>query len=185
MKIRLAVKDIQLDSIVDGEGIRAVIWTQGCPHNCFGCHNPSTHSFNEGYLIEIDDLKKEIDNFEGQDGITFSGGDPMSQAKECLEIAKYAKEKGLNIWCYTGFLYEQLLSNPIQKEFLKYIDVLVDGKFIMEERTLETPFKGSRNQRIIDVDKSLSLGEVIIIDKYNKLNNMTDIKNHEEEKLFI
>lgn len=185
MKIRLAVKDIQLDSIVDGEGIRAVIWTQGCPHNCVGCHNPSTHAFNEGYLIEIDDLKKEIDSFEGQDGITFSGGDPMSQAKECSEIAKYAKEKGLNIWCYTGFSYEQLLDNPIQKEFLKYIDVLVDGKFIMEEKTLETPFRGSRNQRIIDVDKSLSSGEIVIIDKYNKLNNMTDIKDHEEENLFI
>ncbi|MDD3241983.1 MAG: anaerobic ribonucleoside-triphosphate reductase activating protein [Bacilli bacterium] len=185
MKIRLASKNIQLDSIVDGEGIRAVIWTQGCPHNCFGCHNPSTHSFNDGYLVDTIELKNEIDQFTGQDGITFSGGDPMSQPKECLEIAKYAKEKGLNIWCYTGFDYEKLLNNPIQREFLNYIDVLVDGKFKMEERTLDAPFRGSRNQRIIDVRRSLTEGNVVVLDKYNKVNNMTNRSSHDEENLFI
>ena len=99
MKIRLAV-DLQPDSIVDGEGIRAVIWTQGCPHNCYGCHNPSTHDFNDGELIDINYIKQEIDSLEGQDGITFSGGDPMCQPEACAEIAMYAKKKNLNIWCY-------------------------------------------------------------------------------------
>ena len=83
MKIRLATDEIQRDSIVDGEGIRSVIWTQGCVHNCAFCHNPETHSFTSGYLIDVEDILKKIDSLEGQDGITFSGGDPMEQAKAC------------------------------------------------------------------------------------------------------
>ena len=94
MKIRLAA-DLQTDSIVDGPGIRTVIWTQGCPHNCLGCHNPSTHSFKDGEQIEIKDVLERIDNLIYQDGITFSGGDPMCQAESCVKIAKYAREKYL------------------------------------------------------------------------------------------
>lgn len=165
MKIRLA-SDLQSDSIVDGEGIRTVIWTQGCSHNCPNCHNPSTHDFNGGFLVDIEDIKQELKKLIGQDGITFSGGDPMFQAKECIEIAKYAKKIGLNIWCYTGFLYEDLLKNDYQKEFLKYIDVIVDGKFKPEEFSLNLQYKGSRNQRIIDVKKSLSENKVMLIEKY-------------------
>ena len=100
MEIRLASPIIQADSIVDGEGIRAVIWTQGCQHKCPGCHNPQTHSFTEGFLIDIEEVKRQIDNLEGQDGITFSGGDPFYQVKECLEIAKYARQKNINILYY-------------------------------------------------------------------------------------
>ena len=100
MKIRLATPEIQKDSIVDGEGIRSVIWTQGCPHNCEGCHNPSTHSFDGGVLVSLDDIKKQIDELDAQEGITFSGGDPMMQPEACLEIAKYCKSKGYNIWLY-------------------------------------------------------------------------------------
>ena len=99
MKIRLAA-DLQQDSIVDGEGIRTVIWTQGCPHNCKGCHNPDTHDFNDGALIDIEEIKQKVSKLKNQDGITFSGGDPMCQPKECLEIAKFAKKIGLNIWLY-------------------------------------------------------------------------------------
>lgn len=165
MQIRLA-SNLQPDSIVDGEGIRTVIWTQGCSHNCPGCHNQSTHDFNGGFLVDIEDVKQEIKKLIGQDGITFSGGDPMFQAKECLEIAKYAKKLNLNIWCYTGFLYEDLLKNSYQKEFLEYIDVLVDGKFKSEEFSLNLQYKGSRNQRIIDVKKSLLENKVMLVEKY-------------------
>ena len=165
MNIRLA-SDLQPDSIVDGEGIRTVVWTQGCSHNCKGCHNPSTHDFKGGFNIKISELNSEIDKLTGQDGITFSGGDPMYQANQCAEIAKYAKKRGLNIWCYTGFKYEDLLRNNNMRDFLNYIDVLVDGKFDINEFSLNLQYKGSRNQRIIDVAKSLEEGEVILIEKY-------------------
>lgn len=170
MKIRLATDQIQRDSIVDGEGIRSVIWTQGCTHNCYGCHNPETHSFTDGYLLEVIDVIKKIDSLEGQDGVTFSGGDPMSQPEACSLIASHCKEQGLNVWCYTGFTFEQLLemgkSIPYIMNFLENIDVLVDGKFILEQKSLNLKFKGSKNQRIIDVPKSLKENEVYLIDKY-------------------
>jgi len=169
MKIRLA-SDLQQDSIVDGEGIRTVIWTQGCLHKCLGCHNESTWDVKGGFLIDVEDIKKDLKNLKGQDGITLSGGDPMFQIDACLEIAKYAKEIGLNVWCYTGFTYEELLqmsnSNPNILKFLSNIDVLVDGKFMIELRSLDLKFKGSSNQRIIDVASSLNKGEVVLIEKY-------------------
>lgn len=165
MKIRLA-SDLQSDSIVDGEGIRTVIWTQGCSHNCPGCHNPATHDFKGGFLTDTDEINKELSLLKAQTGITFSGGDPLFQAEACTLIAKHAKEIGLDIWCYTGFTFEELIKSDKNKEFLKYVDVLVDGKFIMAERSLNVDFRGSRNQRIIDVPASLEAGEVVLIPKY-------------------
>ncbi len=165
MKIRLA-SSIQSDSIVDGEGVRTVIWTQGCSHNCKGCHNPSTHDFNGGFLTTTEEINKELKTLEGQDGITFSGGDPLFQVEACTEIAKYAKSMGLDVWCYTGFTYEQLITKEKNREFLKYVDVLVDGKFILEKRSLNIDFRGSRNQRIIDVPASLKENKVVLIPKY-------------------
>ncbi len=167
MQIRLAAP-LQSDSIVDGEGIRTVLWTQGCHHHCGGCHNQSTWDFDGGYSVDVEEIKKEINLLEGQDGITFSGGDPMFQAEACLEIAKYCKNLNLNIWCYTGYTFEQLLAlkNPEIIEFLNYIDILVDGKFILEQRSLDLKFKGSANQRIIDVPKSLEEQKVILVEKY-------------------
>ncbi len=165
MQIRLA-SELQPDSIVDGEGIRTVIWTQGCSHNCPGCHNLGTHDFNGGFLVSVDDIKKELSLLEAQSGITFSGGDPLFQVEACTEIAKYAQSIGLNVWCYTGFTYEDLLKTDKNKEFLKYVDVLVDGKFILSERSLNLDFRGSRNQRIIDVQKSLEKGETVLVSKY-------------------
>ncbi|MDD2435406.1 MAG: anaerobic ribonucleoside-triphosphate reductase activating protein [Bacilli bacterium] len=169
MKIRLA-RPLQSDSIVDGEGMRTVIWTQGCIHNCLGCHNPATHSFHAGTLYDIEEVKEEISKLKGQDGITLSGGDPMCQVEACLEIAKYCKSIGLNIWCYTGYTFEQLLDKakkePQVMELLKMIDVLVDGKFILEQKSLNLRFKGSRNQRILDVEKSLKHNRPYLIPKY-------------------
>ena len=159
--IRLA-SEIQTDSIVDGEGIRTVIWTQGCSHDCKGCHNPETHDFKKGFVKKIDDLKKEIDLLSNQDGITFSGGDPLFQVDAVLSLAKYIKSKGMNIWCYTGFTFEQLLimtrSNKKLLELLNTIDVLVDG--------FDVIFRGSKNQRILDIKKSLSLKKACEVSKY-------------------
>lgn len=165
MQIRLA-GGLQPDSIVDGPGIRTVIWTQGCSHNCPGCHNPLTHDFNGGFLVDIEEVKEELKKLEGQDGITLSGGDPLFQKKACLEICKYAKEIGLNVWCFTGFLFEQLIKDKDAIELLSYIDVLVDGKFIMAEKSLNLYYKGSRNQRIIDVKKSLRAEKVVLVPEY-------------------
>ena len=109
MQIRLAA-DLQMDSIVDGKGIRTVIWTQGCKHKCPFCHNPETWSFEDGSLIDVDYIIKEMNKLDGQDGITFSGGDPFYQPKECAYLAKHAHKINLNVWCYTGFTFEQLIS---------------------------------------------------------------------------
>lgn len=165
MKIRLAA-DLQADSIVDGEGVRTVLWTQGCPHHCKGCHNPSTHDFAGGADVDVSYIIEELASIKGQNGITLSGGDPMCQSEACLEIAKAAHSMGLDVWCYTGFTYEAIIRNPKQLELLKEIDVLVDGKFVLEEKSLDLYFKGSRNQRIIDVEKSLHEERVVLVSKY-------------------
>lgn len=172
MDIRLA-STIQEDSIVDGEGLRAIIWTQGCPHNCLGCHNPQTHDFDSGFLKKVDDLKKDIKELELVDGITLSGGEPFAQAKACAEIAKFSKKLGLNVWSYTGYTFEQLLKMAVTNEdilsLLENIDVLVDGKFMLELKTYDSTFRGSSNQRIIDVKKSLATKKAILVEKYNKI----------------
>ena len=171
MKIRLA-SDITTESIVDGEGIRTVVWTQGCIHNCPGCQNPQTHSFDSGFLKDVDELCKEILDVPFQDGITLSGGDPLAQPKECAYIAKFCQENGLNVWCYTGYVMEDLLKKAKEdeniKELLLNVDVIVDGPFIMKELSFDTPFRGSKNQRIIDSKKSIKNNKVCEISKYKK-----------------
>ena len=184
MIIRLA-NPLQQDSIVDGEGIRMVLWTQGCSHNCPGCHNPNTHSFDGGFLKQVDEIKKEISQVKNHDGITLSGGDPFFQIDSCLEIAKFCKEQGLNVWCYTGFTFEELMTlnrfNKKVKEFLSYIDVLIDGKFIESEKSLTLKFRGSRNQRVLNVKDSLKKEKPVWIKKYKV--NSKNIKN--KERLFV
>ena len=166
--IRLAA-DLQSDSIVDGPGLRTVIWTQGCAHHCKECQNPQTWDFNGGGEVPIKMVLEAIDELEYQTGITFSGGDPMFQPEACTKIAKYCKEKGYNIWVYTGFTYEELIKmskeKPIYKKFLSYIDVLVDGKFILKEKDLSLLFRGSKNQRLIDVQKTLNNNEIVLFDE--------------------
>lgn len=183
MKIRLAAP-IQSDSVVDGEGIRTVIWTQGCSHNCKGCHNPETHDFNGGVLMDIEEIKNEISNLEFQDGITLSGGDPFMQPEACLEIAKFAKSLGLNVWSYTGFTFDQLKilskSKPVIMELLQNVDVLIDGKFILEEKSFNVKYRGSKNQRIIDVKESLLQGNAVLVKKYEEKEVV-----YNQEYLFI
>ena len=151
------------DSIVDGEGLRTTVFTQGCLRNCYKCQNPQTHPLDGGKVYDIEDIEKEISRPE-QSGITLSGGEPMLQAKACTELAKYVKEKlHQNVWCYTGFTYEDLMSTGTeeQKELLKHVDVLVDGAYIDSLRNLDLLFRGSSNQRIIRLED----GKIKSIDK--------------------
>lgn len=184
MKIRLATT-LQKGSIVDGIGIRAVIWTQGCKHKCLGCHNPETHDFDKGYVVDTEEIKKELSALEVEEGLTFSGGDPIEQVEACLDIAKYAKKIGLNIWCYTGYTYEELIEKskqtPIILDFLKEIDVLKDGRFILKQRSLETKFRGSRNQRLIDVKQTLKKKKIVLL----KLENKIEKKKKPQKEVYI
>lgn len=164
MKIRLS-SELQKDSIVDGKGLRSVVWTQGCSHKCEECHNPQTHDFNGGFEKDVDELIEEINSNKMQSGVTLSGGDPMFQPKPILYLVKQLKKRNINIWCYTGFLFEELLRNTDHSEILKYIDVLVDGKFDLNLKSYEVKFRGSTNQRLIDVVESLKQGKVVILDE--------------------
>ena len=168
MNIRLF--GLEDDSIVDGPGIRFAIFTQGCTHNCEGCHNPESHDLNGGYFEDSSEIINKIKRNPLLDGVTFSGGEPFLQAKNLAEISLASKEMGLNTMAYTGFLFEDLVKNSTEEngflEFLNTLDYLVDGKFILAERSIDLLYKGSKNQRIIDVKKSLELGEVVL-SEYN------------------
>ena len=172
MKLRMA-SPITRDSIVDGPGLRAVIWTQGCPHHCKGCHNPCTHDMLGGFEMEVNDIISSLDTLKLQRGITLSGGEPFMQPKPLAEIVRAARLRGFDIWSFTGFTFEQLTdrTNPAysaRMELLGLLDVLVDGRFIREKRDISLRFRGSSNQRIIDVRKSLKLGAACPIAEYMK-----------------
>ncbi len=142
------------DSIVDGPGLRFAIFTQGCPHSCPGCHNPDTHSFDGGKTVDTQEIINQFSQNPLLDGITLSGGEPFCQPEACLELARAAHEKGLTVWCYTGYVLEQLLQahDPARMALLEEIDVLVDGPFIQAEKSLELKWRGSKNQRIMKMD---------------------------------
>ena len=144
------------ESITDGPGIRYTIFTQGCNHRCVNCQNKGTWDFSGGKLASIEKVTNDIIKKSSYlDGVTFSGGDPMYQPLECLEIAKAIKANtSLSIWCYTGFMFEELKGE--QLKFLNYIDVLVDGMYEQEHRNLALKFRGSSNQRIIDIVKTMN-----------------------------
>ena len=158
------------DSIVDGPGLRFAVFVQGCHHKCDGCHNPESHDINGGTVYNIEDLKKMIDANPLIDGVTLSGGEPFLQAKPLAEIADHAHSRGLNVMTYTGFTFEALISGADEENgwrgLLEKTDLLVDGKFEIDKRSIELNFKGSSNQRIIDVKKSLEAGQ-IVISEYN------------------
>ena len=162
MKIRIA--GIANDSIVDGPGFRLTVFTQGCPHRCPGCHNPQTHAFDGG---REEDCAKIIEMMKGNpllDGITLSGGEPFCQSEACAEIARAAHGAGLNVWCYSGYRFEELLDGKAEwMELLGQVDVLVDGRFELDKRTLECRWRGSSNQRLIDVKRSLEAGAAVEI----------------------
>ncbi len=146
------------DSVVDGPGVRVAIFAQGCGHNCKGCQNPDTHSFDGGKIWHIDDVFNRILKAGPLiSGVTFTGGDPLYQWAPFMRLAGSIGGLGLSVWCYTGFTWDQVKNNPI----MPYIDVLVDGPYDQELRTLDLPWRGSSNQWLIDVQKSLRTGGVV------------------------
>ena len=158
MRVKLASQPI-IDSIVDGPGLRTVFWFQGCKHHCKNCHNPRTWDFNQGFFSDTDELVTFFLNQSLQSGVTISGGDPFYQQEALLDLLKKLKYHKINIWVYTGFLYEELESN----DCLNYIDVLVDGPYIEGLRDLNLYFKGSSNQRVINVVESLKTNKIILV----------------------
>ncbi len=148
--VKANISGLVSSSIVDGPGIRFAVYMQGCNHKCKGCHNINTWSTKENELIEIDDIIKTINAEALLKNVTISGGDPLLQYKATIDLAKKLKEENFNIWLYTGYTLNQILENEDMKIILKYIDVLVDGKFDEAKKDLNLKFKGSTNQNIID-----------------------------------
>lgn len=153
------------DSIVDGPGFRFACFVQGCPHHCPGCHNPDSHDPDGGREMTVEEVSGELLKNPLTDGLTLSGGEPFAQAEDCLALARAAHEHGLNVWSYSGWTFEHLrdAGTEAQRALLAELDVLVDGPFLLAERTLSLPWRGSRNQRVIDVPASLAAGAVIVL----------------------
>ena len=155
---------LERDNIVNGEGLRAVLWTQSCPVRCMSCQNPETWSYEKGELVKIEDVKKELASFKGQAGLTFLGGEPFVQPKACKEIADFArKELGWNVWSFSGFTHEVIKeAGGDAFEFLKSLDVLIDGPFILSQRDLSLRFRGSKNQRLLRLE--VGTGKILSIE---------------------
>lgn len=150
------------DSIVDGPGIRTTFFSQGCPHHCPGCHNPETWDFSGGTPMEEECLVEIVKSNPLCRGVTFSGGEPFSQAEGFTRLAQLLKAQVYEVASYTGYTFEQLLQGTqAQKELLAQLDILIDGPFLQEQRSLELNFRGSRNQRILNVPASLSSGTAV------------------------
>jgi anaerobic ribonucleoside-triphosphate reductase activating protein len=162
----MRIADVISDSIVDGPGLRMTVFTQGCPHRCPGCHNPQTHDPNGGMEYSIASILAFAAENPLLDGLTLSGGEPFAQAADCAALARGAHEMGLNIWCYTGYTYEELLARavPAELELLNACDVLIDGPFLQSERSLELHWRGSKNQRIIDLNATRRTGRTVVLE---------------------
>lgn len=164
MLIRLA--GLVPESYVDGPGIRFTVFVQGCPHHCMGCQNPDTHDFSGGRLADVDKIFGKIVRDPLIKGVTFSGGEPFCQPEPLNYLAGLLKENGYHVMSYSGYTFEELLTmskkNPDVKGLLEKLDILVDGRFELSQRSLELKFKGSRNQRLIDVPQSLKEGRVVL-----------------------
>ena len=160
----ISILEIVEDTTVDGPGFRTSVYSSGCPHHCPGCHNPQSWNIENGHPVEVEEILNVILDDPFAD-VTFSGGDPMFQPQGFTELAKAIKQQSCKtIWCYTGYRFEELLQNPVQKALLEQVDVLVDGRFIEALKGEELRFRGSSNQRIIDVQASLEKGETVVMD---------------------
>ena len=163
------VSGVIWESVVDGNGIRTVVFASGCRHMCPGCNNHLTHDFKYGVEFTLDKQMKVINQVKNNpliEGITLSGGDCMYNVIDTMEFIKLFKSHCAtkDIWIYTGYTYEQIISDNNKLELLKLCDVLVDGRFIEEQKDLTLKFKGSANQRIIDIKKSLQQNKVVLYD---------------------
>lgn len=158
--MKIPVIDIYHDSIVDGDGLRSVLFVAGCPYRCEGCHNPESWDACNGTPTDIEDIYNELVSNELSDGITLSGGEPLLYAKQILPIVKKIKEEtDLDIWCWSGGTYEELIKDEHKRAVLEYVDVLVDGRFILELRDItdNNKYRGSLNQRVLKLEN----GEVV------------------------
>lgn len=163
----IQIAGVVRESIVDGPGVRFVVFAQGCVHHCEGCHNPATHDFNGGYLCDMDRILSAVDSDPLLSGVTFSGGEPFCQAEGFYRLAQKIKERQLNLISFTGYTYEELIllgeKDPYVLKLLDLLDYLIDGKFILKERDLSLHFRGSRNQRYIDLNETRKTGEIVQI----------------------
>ena len=158
----LNLSGIVSDSIVDGPGIRTTVFSQGCPHHCEGCHNPETWDFGCGTDIPVEAVVDIVRSNPLCRGVTFSGGEPFAQPEAFARLARLLKEKGYEVASYTGYTFEELLGGTEgQLELLGTLDILIDGPFLLSQRSLEIAFRGSRNQRILDVPASLAAGMAV------------------------
>lgn len=164
MEYKLRICGVEPESIVDGPGFRYTVFTQGCPHNCPGCHNPQTHSFDGGKEADIRDLFAQICENPLLKGVTFSGGEPFCQPAPLAELARMAHGRGLDVVCFTGYLYEDLLEkhDPDVEDLLAQTDMLIDGPFLLAQKDLTLRFCGSRNQRLIDMKATRGAGHVVL-----------------------
>ena len=162
------------NSITDGPGLRFSVFCQGCVHHCPGCHNPETHEFGIGTKYDVQDIYKMIKKDPIVRGVTFSGGEPFNQAEGFYELAKLLKADGYELAAYSGFTFEQLTKDKESFEYklLELLDILVDGPFVLAKRSLSAGFRGSTNQRILNVPKSLEEGQAVweISDRWQTLN---------------
>lgn len=160
--IMISVLSIIEDTMVDGPGFRTSIYCAGCQHQCPGCHNPQSWDFEGGHAMTTDEIMHIVEA-DPYANVTFSGGDPMYQPEGFAELARAIRQRtNKTIWCYTGFTYENLMKNPRQRALVEQLDVLVDGPFVKSERDETLRFRGSRNQRLIDVRQSMAQGRVVI-----------------------
>lgn len=156
---------LERNSFVDGVGIRTAIFFQGCIKHCEGCHNQGSWPMYGGIKADTDDIKKMIAEDPLVTGITLSGGEPFLQPQAALDLAKFAHSRGKTVWCYSGYTFEELdWWEDNRKALLREIDVLVDGPFEIDKMSLDIPWRGSTNQRLIDVKASLEKGEVVLYD---------------------
>lgn len=155
-RARLRLSGIVEESIVDGPGLRLVLFTQGCPHGCKGCHNPETHDPEGGFVRHVEEILAQYDENPLLDGVTFSGGEPFLQAGALCAVAEKVRARGGDVITYTGYTYEALLARtergaePDAARLLELTDLLVDGPYVEALRDLELPFRGSSNQRLLD-----------------------------------
>lgn len=166
MECKLRICGVEPESIVDGRGFRYVIFTQGCPHACPGCHNPQSHDFGGGTLVDPDSLYAEICENPLLKGVTFSGGEPFCQPEPLWRLAKRLHARRLDLTVYTGYRYETLAANPDPDvaALLAETDVLVDGPFLQAQKDLTLLYRGSRNQRLIDMNRTRAQGAVVLCD---------------------
>ena len=171
MKDTIRIAGAVKESIVDGPGLRFAVFTQGCAHHCPECQNPETWDFEGGYDCGIDKILKAMDENPLLDGITMSGGDPLYQAEASYSLCSKVKEKGLNVVVFTGYTYEELMElekkDPWIEKLLSVTDILIDGRYEKDKRDLTLIFRGSSNQRVIDMNASRKEGRAVLHERYN------------------